>query len=508
MSDFKQRLASRLVGSLTGEKVVAGESPKKKPKKAPKTASSEQSAETEPTAEVETEEVRPEDMPPDFGQQMDASDPKTTPLEGVTTPDLPDIPDGLDSDDEESEEEDEVAKKSKRKRWLIIGGAALVCVLMLVFIFGNIARGARASINLMDAVDIRMEENVSGYGQISPTINAEKLSQLIADSKAYIPQNETATSVAEKIVEAAQVEASKTKGIANGDEILISVTVPPELANIIPGMDLKSGQAKWTAANMPEGKLVDAFGPGSINLRVEGNSGAANAYLDILAKGAHVYYLNYDWSPKTGLKNGDTVIVTINPMESKLSELGYVAPKERSWEYMVGGLDELVNNTSDIPNTFLNSMVSHAEAELAKDFQSVPIAEGQDIVVTQPEITSIYFLDKADKSTPYSDWFNGLQMSNGIAVLGHFFVQDVEPTEVINEDGSKTVKDEVVQTYGGYYVWIFPDMVRHTGGDYGYNQTMITKRTTSYQTENDCVAWMKGEFKGFAVTKIGSNPAA
>lgn len=508
MSDFKQRLASRLVGSLTGEKVVAGEPPKKKPKKTPEAAPPGQPTEAESTVEVATEEGRPEDMPPDFGQKMDASTPETPPLEEATAPDLPDIPDSLDSDDEESEEEDENAKKGKRKKWLIIGGAALVGIMVMAFVFGGIARGARTNINLMDAVDIQMEENVSGYGQISPTINTEKLAQLIADSKAYIPQNETTTSVAEKIVEAAKVETSKTEGIANGDEILISVTVSPELANVIPGMNLKGGQVKWTAVDMPEGKLVDAFGPGSINLRVEGNSGAANAYLDILAKGAHVYYLNYDWSPKTGLENGDTVIVTINPMESKLSELGYVAPKERSWEYMVGGLDELVSNVSDIPNTFLNSMVSHAEAELAKDFQSVPITEGQDIVVTPPEITSIYFLDKADKSAPYSDWFNGLQMSNGIAVLGHFFVQDIEPTEVVNEDGSKTVKDEVVQTYGGYYVWIFPDMVRHTGGDYGYNQAMITKRTTSYQTENDCVAWMKGEFNGFAVTKIGSNPAA
>lgn len=511
-----QGVAANLVGGLTGEVVVPGAEPPKDratpPPKRKREPAPPAPAIEEPAGDFDTEITHV----PDFGHPDEIEQPQTgteqdaEPEKGDDDTILP-VPRDPDSyeDGEDDTEEGEDGPKKPPLKVLIIGGVVLAVILVGFLIISAIGSGARSKIDIMPMVDIKLEERVNGYGRIRASVNEQKLMQAISEAKIPLPRDVTATDAARDIAQMTQISLSKEDGLTNGDTVDIFVDVDQTaVSNSYPGFRINGGKGIWTASELVDGTYIDPFADTAISLRVEGNSGSASAYLDVLGKGAYIYYLNYDWTPKKNLKNGDTVTVTVSPMDAKLSELGYAISGKRSREFVVGGLNEIVTDPKDIPDAYLNSMVSYAESELAKAYTAVPFQEGEDIIVTAPEITSIYFLDKADKTTAYSDWFSGLQMSNGVAVLGHFFVQDIEPVETKAEDGTVTTSNEVANTYGGYYVWIFPDMVKRPGGDYGYNQNMITQRTTSYQTENECVSWLKGEFSGFAVTKIGSNPAA
>lgn len=495
MGKFSQKLAGNLVSRLTGETVVPDEerlagAPPKKKKNAP--------AANQPTVE---EKAPAKPVEPAVPSEEEPTGPADAEKPGAREESGPAPTEGPDPENEAEDPE----KKAKRKKLLLIGGIAVGAIVGIMLLVSVISGGASSKVNLLDTADLKLTERVSGYGRVEASIKEDVLTQRIMESGAMLPQGVTAADVTKTIIDGSVITVEPDGNLSNGDTVRVTITIDESVIKQYPGLSIEGGTRELTAEGMVEGEFFDPFAPTSINVRFEGNSGSANAYLDILAKGSHIYYLNYDWAPKTGLKNGDIVTVTIRPMESKLSELGYAIPETRTYEVPVGGLNEMVTAPGDIPDTYLNSMVSYAEGKLAEAFTAVPYVEGQDIIVTAPEITSIYFLDKADKSSPYSDWFTGLQMTNGVAVLGHFFVQDIEPVTTKAEDGTETTANEVVETYGGYYVWIFPDMVKKPGGDFSYNQSMITSRTTSYQTEPDCVVWIKNEFSGFSVQKIGTN---
>lgn len=496
MGKFAQSAASKLIQRMTGEEVAPDES--KVEPAAPGPIPPKRKKPSVPAEEVPGPENEP---------HMD---------EGPENEDVPPPPDDGESPDSPNGPEDEPdeapAKKPRNIKKILMFGSIALAAVILISAVGGLLGGSTPAIDLTKAVQLSLTEKVSGYGKLEGAIDETVLTQQIAQSGAMLPKDMTADQAAKIVMDGTYITMEPSENLSNGDQVQISIVVDQTVRDQLPGLAVDSATMEWTADGLVEGKWFDPFAQTSIDLRIEGVSGTANAYLNVLASGAYVYYLNYDWSPKSGIKNGDTVTITINPAESKLSELGYAIPEKRTMEYPVGGLDEMVADYTAIPDTYLNSMVSHAEGKLADAYASVPYVEGQDIIVTYPEITSVYFLDKADKSTPYSDWFTGLQMSNAVAVLGHFYIQDVEPvtTETPGEDGKPivTTSNEVVGTYGGYYVWLFPDLVTKAGGDFGYNSAMITQRTTSYQTEEDCLAWMKNEFSGFAVNKIGTNPAA
>lgn len=306
------------------------------------------------------------------------------------------------------------------------------------------------------------------------------------------------------------LDMGKTKGLSNGDVVRVTASFDEEQAKAYPSIQFITGTAVITITGLPDTKTVDALADDAIELVVSGISGSAEANLEIKLAGSYVYYLNYDWEPKSALSNGDIVTVSIKPDDQRMASLGYGVAGVRTREFTVTGLPEPVPDYHSIPDTTIRSMVSYAEGDLDKEFKALYLNNGldeEDKTIIEPEITSIYFLDQANKSAPYTDWFSGLSMVNGIAVLGHFFVQDIEVEIVQTEDPENPTApmEKVVNTYGGYYVWVFPNVVKMQNGKVEYDMNMITKYMKSYQTESDTAAWMKSEFKGFSVENIGSN---
>lgn len=404
-------------------------------------------------------------------------------------------------------------KPDKKKKMLVVFGICAV-VMALTLIIPKVINGRPIKVDLSSVVALESQTGINGRGEVVFVVDESKL------KAALFPKSTTATAEEMEALTQAVAECiditfpgrlapgdmnDGDMRLKNGDVITVSVGMFPEDMNQFSSYQFHNGSFPYEVKGLMEGELVQPFSPDAIEVRVEGNDGMGQAFLTKKLTGSYSYYLNYDWAPKTGLSNGDVVTVTIAPDTDKLAELHYAIGPERSFEYVVSGLDAYVSDPADIPPQLINSMVNYAEAELTSDFHAVPM-DDLDQVVTTPEITSIYFFDKADKTNPYSDYFTGLYMNNCVMVLGHFFVQDIEEVAIEPTEGDARggTHPEVARTFGGYYAWIFPDVVKKEDGSITYNREMIKKRSTSFQTESDFLADTKSMLRDFATTQIGS----
>lgn len=412
-------------------------------------------------------------------------------------------------------------KQKKAGRGKLLLGLAIIAavVVAMAAMAPALLQSFRApvyhEIKLADLVVVEKLTGMNNYGEITVSVDAGKVKTALA---ACIPDTETYTedqlqAWTDGVVNYISLDMGRTKGLSNGDVVRVTATFDETQAAAYPSIHFISGTATITISGLPDTKLVDTLADDAIELTVSGTSGSAEANLNIKLADSYVYYLNYDWEPREALSNGDIVTVSIKPDDQRLAALGYGVTGARSREFTITGLPEPVQDYRVIPDATVRSMVSYAEGDLDKEFKALFLNNGldeEDKVIVAPEITSIYFLDQANKATPYTDWFSGLSMVNSIAVLGHFFVQDIE-TEIVStndpENPTQTVEN-VVNTYGGYYVWVFPNIMQLQNGKTEYDMNMITRYIKSYQTESDTVAWMKSEFKGFSVENMGTNNVA
>lgn len=107
--------------------------------------------------------------------------------------------------------------------------------------------------------------------------------------------------------------------------------------------------------NSEKPKEVDLFK--DIILTFNGISPKANAKIDINSDSENLEiltscYYNLDIQPRSNLKNGDKVVVTIKKPEQLLNGFN-VIPKELSKEYIVDGLDSYVDSAEQIPKEMI-----------------------------------------------------------------------------------------------------------------------------------------------------------
>lgn len=405
-------------------------------------------------------------------------------------------------DHSDTEKPTDEAKKKKKNGAILLGIGAVAVVAILGLLFGSGSSDRRPQINMADYVTVSMASNSrNGHGRVILSIDEDALKATMKETfhKAITPYEIAET------VKATTLTAIPSEGLSNGDVVTIDVTVDQTWTDMYfsSAANFAGGTGTYTVAGLSDAEVIDPFDSSLIEVSWSGNSGAATVSLNVKSSAPYIPFLNYSVKPNKGLSNGDVVVVNIDPNTQRLTEMGYAIADLENWyvEFTVSGLDELVVDPADIPAAVINSMVSYAESDLADNFSALQLDE-LDQVVTEPEITSIYYFDKVNKAEPYTNYFRSLEMTNGIFVLGHFFVQDVE---METPDGTETAEPTVVGNFGGYYVWIFPNVVKETNGTYSYDKNMITRWPTQLQTESDCINWAKGEFTDFSVVNVGTN---
>lgn len=413
----------------------------------------------------------------------------------------------LHPDQNSGEPYGEEGKKKPEKKKIVIAVTIVIIGVLALFMMFSGGLGGTPTITLTDYTSFAMAPNGrNGHGRITMNVDTEALRISMEEAlQRAVTQNEAVT-VSNAII----VTYSQEESLTNGDVVEITVACDEQKLNgQYPDIAFVGGSGTYTVDGLSDAQFIEPFNTKQITVKFDGYSGAATAVLQMESSDPYMPLMNYSVEPARGLSNGDTVTISIDPNVSRLSEMGYAVPDHSEWTttQMVSGLDELVSDPATLPASVINSMVNYAESHLASNFNAIKKDE-LDQVVIEPEISSIYFFDKVDKTSPYTNYFKSLEMTNGVFILGHFFVQDVEvvapspnPDGTVGEPGQ-----EVVGSFGGYYVWIFPNVVKTNGGTYTYDQ--VVEWATQNQTENDCINWAKGEFAGFSVENIGQNTGA
>lgn len=413
------------------------------------------------------------------------------------------------------EETEETPKKKlqlpkvsiKNKKPLIIGCVAAVLLLIILGGVKSYLNSRPIKIYLSNAITFSEPEGMNGSGTISYEIDREKLRvTMFGEPVEADPSNQEAVDNAaiyesnvknymDLVMDNIVLVCKKDSELSNGDVVTVEARFQTEGKDQFPRFTFIDGVSDYTVTGLEDGKSIDPFNEKNIELKITGVSGFASAELNIKKQEMYTYYLNYDFEPKTGLANGDTVTVTITPNKGKLEELGYACPSTTSKEYTVSGLNRPLESQGEITDLVLDEMYQTAERTLNNEFNSVQV-DDDDLVVETPTMSTIYYLDKVDKRTSYTDFFTGLNMINAVVVTGSYGIDTVTPP-------SREGEEATVVRRGGYYAFIFPNVFIETDGTCSYDKTAMVEKVFNYTTEAEFETWMSTEYKDFSINTIG-----
>lgn len=414
---------------------------------------------------------------------------------------------------EPSQEKKSSAKKLQKttsprdKKKLLVAGAAVLLLAVILCGVKAYLDSRPIKVYLSSMVVFSEPEGMNGSGTISYSVSRDKLREAM-----FGPPTQVDQSNQEAVDNAAIYEANvqayldavlpnivlvspKDTDLSNGDTVSVEARFQTEGKSQFEKFVFIDGVSEYTVTGLEDGETIDPFDEKHVELKISGVSGFAKAELNIKKKEMYTYYLNYSLEPKEGISNGDTVTVTITPNKGKLEELGYAVPTQISKEYEVKGLDRPLESQGEITDLVLDEMFQTAERTLNSEFNAVD-ADDNDLVIETPSMKSIYFLDKVDKRTPYTDFFTGLNMINGVVITGSYGIDTVEEPRYGEEEPTVT-------RMGGYYAFIFPNILIESDGTCSYDRTAMVEKVFNYTEDSEFESWMASEFKDFSIETVG-----
>lgn len=149
----------------------------------------------------------------------------------------------------------------------------------------------------------------------------------------------------------------KSTGLSNGDVVTLSFECDNEAAREF-GIVFKGKDKEYTVEGLSDINIIDAFA----DLTVSFSGVAPNGGVELEYSGIEsvIDKWSFGCDKSYGLRNGDTVTVTLNINEEYLHNNGY-AVKETTRTYTVEGLDEYVESYSDLTEEFLDYTKSEAQ---------------------------------------------------------------------------------------------------------------------------------------------------
>ena len=168
------------------------------------------------------------------------------------------------------------------------------------------------------------------------------------------------------------------ESLSNGDTLVVTITATGDAAEKV-----KNAEVKYTVEGLPEVEYVDIFK--DIEIQFSGISGEAMAKLSLTGSGDVLNACKFNIEPNYGLKNGDTVTVTIANTDSILNKF-YTLPETESKTFTVSGL-EYYAAAEDIPMDVVQEIASQLVAEEQEENDSDP-----NFTYTDVELYGIFFM--------------------------------------------------------------------------------------------------------------------
>lgn len=189
---------------------------------------------------------------------------------------------------------------------------------------------------------------------------------------------------------------NSASGLSNGDEVTFTWNCDDIAAEENYGVRLVYEDLTFTVEGLEEAQTVDPFA--DIELAFTGVAPYGEAAVVSTSEDMDTYYLEYDIEPFEGLRNGDTVTVSL-PQAASPEDKDYylrtygVIFEETQKEYTVTGLGEYASSLSQIDSEMLEKMKSRGEDALRAE-----AAQKLDDSATLDQVTYIgsYFLTAKD----------------------------------------------------------------------------------------------------------------
>ena len=148
----------------------------------------------------------------------------------------------------------------------------------------------------------------------------------------------------------------KAEGIANGDTVTVTFTVPEELTKTY-DFSVANTELTFKAENLPLLAKVDAFA--DINVHFGGSAPFGTASVENNSSSEFLQQVSFQLDKDSNLNNGDTVTVTA-VYDDYLTETYGCIPESDTKTYTVEGLDAYMTSFDGLPDGALDELHSDA----------------------------------------------------------------------------------------------------------------------------------------------------
>lgn len=148
----------------------------------------------------------------------------------------------------------------------------------------------------------------------------------------------------------------KAEGIANGDTVTVTFTVPEELTKTY-DFSVTNTELTFKAADLPLLAKIDAFA--DVNVHFGGSAPFGTASVENNSSSDFLQQVDFQLDKDSNLNNGDTVTVTA-VYDDYLTETYGCIPESDTKTYTVEGLDAYMTSFDGLPDGALDELHSDA----------------------------------------------------------------------------------------------------------------------------------------------------
>ncbi len=296
------------------------------------------------------------------------------------------------------------AKKLSRNAIIGIAAGGVTLIVLLIVIIAVAAGGS--TIDLNDYLTVEAS-GYDGYGNVTARVDWDAISEKYGDKISFTGDVKDKLGFVSGLVspmdvlrQSVSVSLDKSSGLKNGDTVAYTWNVDESVSDYIK-CKLKHKDDTYEVSGLETVGTFDAFA--DLEVTFEGVS--PNGYLKYNYTGSQLSTYNFSCDKSSGLRNGDTVVISIDGsnMESYAQNLGMI-PESIQKEYTVSGLDEYVEKYEKVTEDLLATLKSEAEDSIysytASNYSSSSSLSGL--------AYAGYIFESVKDATSYYDYANKL----------------------------------------------------------------------------------------------------
>lgn len=339
---------------------------------------------------------------------------------------------------------EQIIRKGKTipRRFLIGGIAVVVAIAGLI----GIGSARRKTIHLNKYLIVEAA-GYDGYGTASISVDWDAMEEKYGDVISFTEEAKdlyggylVMMTPMKLIQDSISVSLEENSGFSNGDKVAYTWEIEEEALKYVDAK-ITYDNDTHTVSDLSEISSFDAFT--GVDMQFSGV--APNGMAELTSSGERLDIYHFMYENRNGLKNGDTIEVTLSntDMEYYVSHFGQI-PEATSKTYTVSGLQEYVMEYADLTGDFL--------AALKKETEDTIYAYAASSYSAETSLKNLeyagYILNTFKEGSGYTEEYN------------HLYI--IYKGEVSSSDGSFPMRKV-------YFPVKFSNMIKGDGGELSYS---------------------------------------